>query len=136
MNEDLGSVGILFVDDEELSRKYFKRFFGQRFPVFCAEDGKSAIEVFLAHREQIGIVVSDQMMPVMTGLALLEEIRKIDGLAVRILSTAYADSEEVEHAKESGLVEYFITKPWDLPKLEETLADAKEHRSQRTESAA
>lgn len=136
MSKEIGKVGVLFVDDEELSRKYFKRFFGRNYEVFCAEDGQAGLEVFFANKDKIGIIVSDQMMPIMTGLELLEAARKQDDDVVRVLSTAYADSEEVAAAINSKLVEYFISKPWDLPILEETLAQAKVQSLKQVEPAA
>lgn len=136
MSEERSKPVILFVDDEELSRKYFKRFFAQDYEVLCAENGRAGFELFRAHREEIGIVVTDQMMPEMTGIELLQILREEEKSVVRILSTAYADSEAVALGLKSGLIEFFVTKPWDLMNLEETLRQAVTRRVELAESAA
>jgi CheY-like chemotaxis protein len=101
-----------------------------------AADGKEGLECFLANQDRIGIVVTDQMMPEMTGLELLEHLQSEGATAVRVLSTAYADSAEVEAATSSGLVELFISKPWDLPELESILEQAESRWRARAISAA
>jgi two-component system probable response regulator PhcQ len=136
MNEEPSKPVILFVDDEELSRKYFKRFFAENYEVLCAENGRAGFELFRAHREEIGIVVTDQMMPEMRGIELLQNLREEEESVVRILSSAYADSEEVAIGLENGLIEFFVTKPWDLVNLEETLRQAVTRRVALAESAA
>ena len=127
---------ILFVDDEALSRKYFKRFFEREFDVYCAENGKAGLALYHTHREEIGIVVTDQMMPEMTGIDFLQVLHKEGAPVARILSTAYADSDEVAAALESGLIEFYITKPWDLAMLEDILRKAKRRWNESIESVA
>jgi DNA-binding NtrC family response regulator len=94
--------------------------------VFTAEDGESALALFLERREEIGMVVTDQIMPRMQGLRLLAEVAKAGPEVVRILSTAYADSEDVAEAAERGLIESFIIKPWEIERVETVLNEAAE----------
>lgn len=76
---------VLFVDDEEKSRKYFQRVFGEGREILTASNGREALEVYERHAAQIGIVVTDQIMPRLTGLQLLEELQA-GGLAAEHLS--------------------------------------------------
>jgi len=80
---------ILFVDDEAKSRKYFQRLFQERFDIMLAADGGEALTIFGRHRGEIGTVVTDQIMPRVTGLDLLREVERLGPEVVRILSTAF-----------------------------------------------
>ena len=136
MSESARSWAILFVDDEERSRKYFIRFFGKEREVLTAADGREGLELYREHRDRIGIVVTDQMMPAMSGLELLGKIEAEGSPAVRILSSAYADTADVEEATGSGLIDFLITKPWDLAALESLLEEAWACWQRRMSSAA
>lgn len=112
---------ILFVDDEAKTRKYFTLIFGRHYPVLVAVDGEDAVKIYEAEHQRIGIVVTDQIMPRMTGLELLGRLRMAGSPVIRILSTAYADSDLVSAAVSEGLIDYFIGKPWNLEKFESLL---------------
>ena len=66
---DYQRYAILFVDDEEKTRKYFRRLFGESFRILEASDGVEALEVFRKHADEIGVIVTDQRMPNETGVA-------------------------------------------------------------------
>jgi DNA-binding NtrC family response regulator len=112
------AAAILFVDDEAKSRKYFSLLFGRKRRVITAEDGVEGLELFRRHREDIALVVTDHLMPRMTGLEFLEHLEAENARVTRILSTAYTENELVEAAVNRGLIDYFIGKPWDMEKLE------------------
>ncbi|MBC7978986.1 MAG: response regulator [Armatimonadetes bacterium] len=112
---------ILFVDDEANSRKYFKRLFGSKFWILEAEDGVHALEVFRAHANEIGIIVTDQRMPNETGVGFLSKIAADYPEVIKILSTAYADIDAAIGSVNQGGIFRYITKPWDIPELEITL---------------
>jgi response regulator RpfG family c-di-GMP phosphodiesterase len=117
---------ILFVDDEEQSQKYFSQIFSKIFKVYLAADGEEGLKVFEEYRDEIGIVVSDQRMPGMSGSELLAEIAKQKPDTVRILSTAYSDLDAAIDAVNEGGIYRYTTKPWDLVELEMTLRRAME----------
>ena len=58
---------ILFVDDEQKTRKYFAKLFGKTFRIVLAEDGMEGLERFREYQDEIGVVVTDQRMPKETG---------------------------------------------------------------------
>ncbi|MEO1843401.1 MAG: response regulator [Akkermansiaceae bacterium] len=118
---------ILFVDDEEKSRKYFRMIYRRTFKILIAADGSEALQLFTENRKEIGVVVTDQIMPHMTGLDLLGEVESIEPEVIRILSTAYADSELVAEAAQNSLIDYFIVKPWDIERVSATLEQAVAH---------
>ncbi|NWK56312.1 response regulator [Verrucomicrobiaceae bacterium N1E253] len=118
---------ILFVDDEEKTRKYFARLFGHAFQILLAKDGAEALELFQEHLDEIGLVVTDQKMPNMTGSELLEKVAELKPLCVRILSTAYADIDAAVDSVNRGGIYRYVTKPWEVSDLEVTLRRAMEH---------
>ena len=117
---------VLFVDDEEKSRKYFWGVFGEGREILTASNGREALEADELHVGQIGIVMTDQIMPRLTGIQLLEELQAGGSPVVRILSTAYTDSEIVHEAAQNGLIDYLVSKPWDVGEFEGVLQQAEE----------
>ncbi|MEO5914094.1 MAG: response regulator [Luteolibacter sp.] len=116
---------ILFVDDEEKSRKYFSMIFGRSWEVVVAGDGAEGLDVVLGEEgRQIGVIVTDQIMPNMTGIEMLERVRHLRPDIIKVLSTAYADSDLAAEAAESGVTDYSVEKPWKIDHVRETLEQA------------
>lgn len=117
---------ILFVDDEDKTRKHFRRLFQKRFRIVDAGDGIEALQVFQANLDEVGVIVTDQRMPNETGTEFLQKAALLKPSVVRILSTAYADVDAaIDSVNKSGIYRY-ITKPWEVPDLEVTLTRAVE----------
>ncbi len=117
---------VLFVDDEEKTRKYFSRLFGEKFKILLAEDGVQALEVFKQNMDDIAVVVTDQRMPNMTGSQLLEKVTELKPSCIRILSTAYSDIDAAIDAVNKGGMYQYVTKPWEVNDLEVSLMRAVE----------
>ncbi len=124
---------VLFVDDEDKTRKYFKRLFGDTFRIILASDGVEALEVLQQHLDEVGLIVTDQRMPNETGVAFLEKASRLKPSLVRILSTAYADIETAIDSVNKGGVYRYVTKPWDVADFEVTLRRAMEFFMLQTE---
>ena len=102
---------ILCVDDElnvlSALRRTLERY---GFAVFSASSGKEALSIL--ERENIDVVLVDYMMPEMTGIELLKEI-KVNNYDVEcIMVTAYGDVSLVVDAMKAGAYDY-ILKPWN-----------------------
>jgi two-component system probable response regulator PhcQ len=123
---DYQRYAILFVDDEANTRKYFKRLFGEKFRILEAEDGVEAMAVFRKHADEIGIIVTDQRMPNETGVGFLSKIADQYPDIIKILSTAYSDIDAAIGSVNQGGIFRYMTKPWDIPKLDVTLRRAME----------
>ena len=115
---------VLFVDDEEKTRKYFCRLFGDKFNILVANDGMQGLEVFNENIDNIAVVVTDQRMPNMTGSQLLEKVSDLKPSCIRILSTAYADIDTAIEAVNKGGLYQYITKPWEINDLEAAIVRA------------
>jgi CheY-like chemotaxis protein len=69
------SVGVLGVDDEQLVRKFVERVLGEAgYTITSASDGPEAIDV-AATLEDFDMLVTDVMMPQMTGDELARRLR-------------------------------------------------------------
>lgn len=115
---------ILFVDDEEMTCKYFQRAFCQHFSILTAANVEQALGILADHADEIGIVISDHRMPGQTGVDLLKQVREHYPHMVRMLTTAYSNLDSAIDAVNRGEVFRYITKPWelDLLRLELNLA--------------
>jgi two-component system probable response regulator PhcQ len=112
---------ILYVDDEEMSLKYFVRAFSEQFRIFTANNAQEGLKVLAEHQDEIGLLMTDQRMPGEKGVWLLERARQMRPQIIRMLATAYADMEAAIAAVNTGAIYKYVTKPWDPPELENTL---------------
>ncbi|MDX1951527.1 MAG: hybrid sensor histidine kinase/response regulator [Verrucomicrobiota bacterium] len=123
---DYKRFAILYVDDEEKSLKYFTRAFEEHFRVFTASNAQDGFRLLEEHKDEIGILMTDQRMPGEKGVQLLERARQLRPKIVRILATAYSDLDAAIDAVNSGAIYKYVHKPWDVPQLEITLRRALE----------
>ncbi|MDX2129045.1 MAG: response regulator [Chloroherpetonaceae bacterium] len=118
------NINILLVDDEPLVLQSLSATFRRQYNIFTATNGKDAIEV--VRQNQIHVVLSDQRMPGMLGHEVLRIIKTISPSTIRILLTGYSDLDAIMSSVNSGEVFRFLTKPWKVDQLRETVAAAVE----------
>jgi thioredoxin reductase (NADPH) len=113
---------ILAVDDDPVVSKAITRDlrdrFGADFRVVGATSGPGALELlteFTLRGRAVALVVSDQRMPGMTGIELLERVRAISADTKLLLLTAYADTDVAIRAINDIGLDYYMLKPWDPP---------------------
>ena len=108
-------ISILYVEDEPTARESLSRFIN-RFcrTLYMAENGEEGLALYKEHR--VDIVISDIKMPKMSGLDMVEEIKKINKDQLVIFTTAHIDSEYLFKAIELQ-VDGYVSKPVDLDKL-------------------
>jgi response regulator RpfG family c-di-GMP phosphodiesterase len=114
---------VLFVDDEEnVLRSLNRLFFDAPIRVLTANSGIDGVEII--KNEEIAVIISDQRMPVMSGVQFLEKARELSPLSIRILLTGYADIGAVMDAINKGGAYRYITKPWNDSELMMVIQDA------------
>jgi two-component system probable response regulator PhcQ len=118
---DYKKFAILYVDDEEKSLKYFTRAFSDQFRIFTAPTAQEGLKLLEEHKDEIGLLMTDQRMPGEKGVWLLEKARQFRPRIIRLLATAYADMDAAIAAVNTGAIYKYVTKPWDPPQLENTL---------------
>ena len=63
----------------------------------------------------VALIVSDQRMPTMTGIELLERAKREAPEAKLVLLTAYADTDVAIKAINDIKLDRYLMKPWDPP---------------------
>lgn len=122
---ELNQMTLLYVEDEDLTREYLSLYLNRRLGmVYVAKDGKEGLELFKKHRPQI--VLSDLKMPLMDGLEMVDEIRKLDKYVPIIVTSGYGSARDTEKMFEMG-ISRFHTKPMDQGKLTETIQSCLSH---------
>lgn len=107
---------ILVVDDEEQIALFLSEFLKTKgYEVYVALDGRSALQE--VKNKKPHVVLLDIMMPGLSGIDVLKEIRKIDPEIGVIMVTALMDQDLAKCALEMGAYDY-VTKPFDLDYLE------------------
>jgi PAS domain S-box-containing protein len=80
---------ILVVDDELAIREVAKVVLSKSgYKVLAADDGPSALALFMQQSNEIDVVLTDVVMPIMSGLVLARTLRKMDVKAKVIVSSA------------------------------------------------
>ncbi|MDQ6977775.1 MAG: response regulator, partial [Ghiorsea sp.] len=113
---------ILLVDDEIRVLESLKRLLEDDFDVHTATSPDEAMMVMAD--EWIQVVISDQRMPVTTGIEFLQEVRGRFPEVIRIIISGYTDSEDIITAINDAGIHQYITKPWDPNNLLLTVRNA------------
>ena len=107
-----GTETILVVEDEEPVRRAAKRVlerFGYR--VLLAPDGEEGLRVFKDNRDNVGLVISDVMMPKMNGSELYHAVHD-DHPASKFLFISGYNAEELKKTVNMDPTVPFMQKPW------------------------
>ena len=111
---------VLVVDDEApiviITSKTLEAF-GYR--VLSAANGADAVDVYVRHRNEIAVVLTDMAMPVMDGSTTIRVLMRIDP-AIKIIAASGHNATAVAKASEAG-VKHFLTKPYSAGNLLNTL---------------
>lgn len=105
---------VLFVDDQQVARKYFAMMFSAEFDVLTARDAQEAWSLIRKHEDRLAVVVTDHRMPNLTGVDLLMAVRRTHPRIVRLLTTGSSDLEEAIDAVNRGDIYAYVHKPWNI----------------------
>lgn len=125
-------VGVLYVDDELNNLNSFKAAFRRNFNIFTAQSAKEGRKILDA--EEIGVIITDQRMPGITGIEFLESILPIYPDTIRILLTGFSDINAVMGAINRGQVYKYLVKPWQDDELRMYIQNAMEIYNLRKEN--
>ncbi|MEO1627683.1 MAG: response regulator, partial [Bacteroidota bacterium] len=126
------NYNILYVDDEADNLLAFRAIFRRQYKVFTALGGQAALE--LLQTQAIDLIVSDQRMPKMSGVELLEKVRHQQPDMIRMVLTGYSDVQAIIDAINKGQVDRYITKPWNVEELRMIISNALEAYSLRKQN--
>lgn len=123
---------LLIVDDEENILRALGRLLRRDgYTLLAASSGPQALEILGQH--PVGVIVSDQRMPGMTGSEFLERAKELRPESVRIMLSGYTDLQSVTDAINRGAIYRFLTKPWDDELLRDNIRQAFEQYELRAE---
>jgi two-component system, NtrC family, sensor kinase len=109
------NISVLFVEDDDLLRAIYERILDKLVDrLYIASNGKEGIEAYHTHHPDM--VITDIMMPVMDGLEMVEQIRKINREVRLVILSAYGEAEYFMDAIKIG-VNSFLLKPVETKKL-------------------
>jgi response regulator RpfG family c-di-GMP phosphodiesterase len=118
-----GQRTLLLVDDEEAILSSLKRLFRRDgYQIFTATSGAQGLELLARH--PVGVILSDQRMPGMTGIEFMREARRLYPHTVRMTLSGYTDLQSIIEAVNEGALYKFLTKPWDDDLLRTHVAQA------------
>lgn len=112
---------LLIVDDSKFTQKIEANLFKEVVPnveVYYANDGKEGLEKYSEINPDLSIV--DLLMPNMTGMELLKEIKDIDEDAKMVVVSADVQEKVKQEAYDLGALA-FVNKPINKAKIEEIL---------------
>jgi response regulator RpfG family c-di-GMP phosphodiesterase len=101
---------LIYVDDEKVNLELFRLNFKKDYTIFTSLSGLEGIEV--VKKENIKVVISDLRMPGLSGIEMIEEIKKYDPNIICILLTAYIEPHVMLKAINEEIVFRYLTKPW------------------------
>jgi two-component system, cell cycle sensor histidine kinase and response regulator CckA len=112
---------VLVVDDESDVREVVQQIleaYGYR--VLPAADGTEAVSHYTSRKEEIAVVITDMMMPVMDGPATIQALMRLNPQVCILAASGLSTSSNAAKATRAG-VKHFIAKPYTAETLLQTL---------------
>src|SRR6201991_2733280 len=124
--------GVLYIDDEINNLNSFKAAFRRDFEIYTASSAAEGRKILDGN--EVGVIITDQRMPVTTGIEFLESILNVYPDTIRILLTGFSDINAVIDAINRGQVYKYLVKPWQNDELRIHIQNAIEIYSLRKEN--
>ena len=117
---------ILVVDDEEANLRVIGNILGNHYPIVGVTSGKAALELVDRGNAEskFSVIISDYMMPEMSGVEFFRGLKKRQHAAPRIMVTGFAALDNVIEAINEGAVFQYVTKPLDSANLMKIVSEA------------
>ncbi|HUG21664.1 EAL domain-containing protein [Piscinibacter sp.] len=114
---------LLLLDDEPNILRSLRRVFrAQTCTIHTATTPDEAFELLARH--PVGVVMSDQRMPLMRGTDFLARVKRLYPDTVRIVLSGYTELQSVTDAINEGAIYKFLTKPWNDLQLNDEIEQA------------
>ena len=114
---------LLFLDDNKdflhsmnmaISSKQFAETDGVEIESHFVSDPNQAlafIQELVAEQETIAVIISDQQMPELTGIELMEKANEMVPNAIKMLLTGYASLDSAKYAINHQILDQYVSKP-------------------------
>ena len=127
---------VLLVDDEAPNLRVTERYLAPYYDVMTALSGGEALELIdsLEEGKELSAIITDHVMPKMTGVELCVELNKREHPAPRIILTGFAELNSVIAGINDGNIFGYLTKPVEKSALLSTVARATSRYAAREET--
>lgn len=126
------SLTILYVDDETELLTIFELMFGDDYDIRISDNPADALRMLSDCPADV--IISDQMMPHMSGTEFLRLSAGLCPESFRIMLTGYAAVGDVFGEIASGLTNVFIPKPWNASQMKGFLMLAENTLARRSDA--
>ncbi len=112
---------LIYLDDEEINLILFKEMFKRDFDIQTTTSPNEAIEY--VKNNELDYILTDQLMPVMTGVEFLKELNKlgVSEKSMKVIISGFTQEGEVDEALNTKLIDSFVSKPWSYDNLKDLL---------------
>jgi FixJ family two-component response regulator len=125
---------LLLVDDEENITSALSRLLRRDgYTILRANSGEDGLAILGQHK--IGVIVTDQRMPGMTGTEFLSKVKDLYPDTVRVVLSGYTEFNSITDAINRGAVYKFLTKPWEDDLLRAHILEAFQRYEMKIENA-
>ena len=118
----LVAARVLVVEDDPEILRLMKQVLSRDFVVHTASSGEEALQIL--RTQKLHAVISDHMLPTMSGVDLLREAAMLQPDAARVLVTASTRMDIAQEAVNIAKVKRFLTKPFRTAELISTVGEA------------
>jgi DNA-binding response OmpR family regulator len=112
---------ILVIDDSEETVAGLQHFFSKKYEVFTALDGMQGLKLFESEKEGFDLVITDLVMPYISGVGVISIIKKKYSGTPVIAITGWG--EHPGALATEAQADVVLEKPIELPELEKLVDD-------------
>lgn len=124
---------LLVVDDEPNIVSALKRTLRRDgYSILTAHNAEDGLNLLAGNK--VGVIISDQRMPQMTGVDFLRKVKALYPKTLRLVLSGYTELESVTSAINEGAIYKFLTKPWDDEQLRNNIREAFEYYEMEQEN--
>ncbi len=110
---------LLVIDDEPDVCDSVHDLLRREYRVLKAHSAKDGLQIL--QNDEVHIIMTDQRMPLTSGVELLARVKARKPQAIRMLFTGFADLESIVAAINQGHIFQFLKKPWRPEELEDAV---------------
>lgn len=132
MSDEIERVLLLVDDEENVVSSLVRLFRRDGYRILRATSGQEGLELLVQNK--VGVIISDQRMPGMTGSEFLSKVKELYPDTVRIVMSGYTELNSVMDAINRGAIYKFLTKPWEDDLLRDHVQRAFKHYEMEREN--
>jgi two-component system response regulator (stage 0 sporulation protein F) len=113
-------IKLLYIDDEKINLLLFHKLMGKKYTVITADGGEKGLEL-LDQDPSIQYIISDLVMPRMSGLEFIKEAHKRYSNKYYFMLTGYAINDDIQAALDAKIILQYFMKPANFEEIDSAL---------------